>query len=132
MERGLIMKKILSLILVLVMCLSLYGCGGNNVEEQAASAPSLNLQTYRDMREENKATADAEYDGNIYRYTGIITEVNSTYCVAGTYEGSYEIDIYLEQEDLLKLNTGEMYTFAGVFESEALVPNLNDAILIDE
>ena len=126
------MKKILSFTLALVLCLSLSACGGNNVEKQADSAPILNLQTYRDMREENEAKADAEYDGNIYRYTGIITEVNSTYCVAGTYEGSYEIDIYLEQDDLLKLNTGEMYTFAGVFESEALVPNLNDAILLDE
>lgn len=127
------MKKALSLIFALLLCMSLCACSSRNrVKKQVSSAPYISLLSYRIMREENEAKAEAEYNGNIYRYTGIITEINSTYCVAGTYEGSYEIYIYLEQEDLVKLNKGESYTFAGVFESTVLTPNLNDAILIDK
>lgn len=51
------MKKIVSLLLVAVMCLSFASCsafgGRNKIRKQADTAPNLSMSTYANMLEEN-------------------------------------------------------------------------------
>ena len=42
------------------------------------------------------------------------------------------MNVYLEEEDLVKLNKGDIYTFVGVFEHTVLTPNMRNAIVLDK
>ena len=124
------MKKIIALALVIVMCLSFSGCDSRDkIRKQADTAPVLSIQTYADMLEENEARAVAEFDGNVYSYTAEVYEISDVYCYV---KGARYMHVYLAEEDLVKLNKGETYTFVGVFEHEAICPNLKNAIVLDK
>ena len=129
------MKKALPLLLALVLCLSLCACGRSSVKQKASTAPYLDLTTYFLTENENEAKAEAEYDGNIYRYTGIVVEIDSDYCAVGYYNMSgepvYQMYVHLAKEDLVMLSTGETYTFAGEFESNVLLPDLRNAVIVE-
>ena len=61
------MKKIITLLLVVVMCFAFSGCDSRDkIRKQADTAPVLNMSTYANMREENEARAKAEFDGKGY------------------------------------------------------------------
>ena len=124
------MKKFIAIVLVAVMCLSFSGCDSRDkIRKQADTAPVLSIQTYADMLDENEARAKAEFDGKIYSYTGEVYDIGDGYC---NVKGARYIDVYLAEEDLVKLNKGETYTFVGVFEHEVICPNLKDAIVLDK
>ncbi len=127
------MKKTISISLVVVLCLVLTSCSSfvsrNEIREQADEAPILHMSTYADMREENEARAKAEFDGKVFSYTARVYEINDGYCYV---EGAWYMNVYLEEEDLVKLNKGETYTFVGVFEHTVLTPNMRNAIVLDK
>ncbi len=124
------MKKIIAIVLFAVICLSFSGCDSRDkIRKQADTAPELSIQTYADLLSENEARAKAEFDGKVYSYTGEVYDIGNGYC---NVKGACYIDVYLEEEDLVKLNKGEEYTFVGVFEHEAICPNLKDAIVLDK
>ena len=137
------MKKIFAVLMVAILVLALCACGGRDkVREAAATAPELDMTEYLILKTENEAKAEAEYDGNIYRYTGYVVEIKDDYCTVGYYhldedgeiygDGVHQMTVYLEQEDLVKLSTREIYTFAGEFECDVIIPNFRNAILIEE
>lgn len=64
----------------------------------------------------------------MFRYTGAVYEINDGYCIV---EGVRYMQVFLE-EDLVKLNKGEVYTFVGVFKHAALIPDMRNAILLED
>jgi len=135
------MKKTTSISLVVVLCLVLTSCsafgGRNKIREQAETAPKLSLENYYDTLELNEAKAKAEYDGKVFRYTAKVTSIKDNYCYVGKsldFLGEIDADamlIYLDEEDLIKLNVGETHTFVGVFSCKMpRIPCLKDAILL--
>lgn len=137
------MKKIISLILVAVMCLAFASCsafdGRKKVREQAETATVLSLQNYYETLEENGARAEAEYDGKMFKYTAEVSSITDNYCVVGTsldFLGPINADallIYLDEEDLIKLSVGKTYTFVGVFDCKiSRIPCLKKAIVLDD
>ena len=112
------------------MCLSFSGCDSRDkIRKQAYTAAELPIQTYADLLSENEARAKSEFEGNVYSYTGEVADIHNGFC---TVKGACYIDVYLAEEDLVKLSKGEEYTFVGVFEYDAICPNLKDAILFDK
>ncbi|MEE1012083.1 MAG: hypothetical protein U0L11_08655 [Acutalibacteraceae bacterium] len=127
------MKKIISLILVAVMCLAFASCsafdGRKKVREQADTAPVFSMVAYAQMFENNEVRAKEKYEGKVFKFTGEVYEVNERYCFVN---GIKYMQVFLEKEDLLKLNKGQEYTFVGVFEQTPFYPTLKDAILLDD
>ena len=127
------MKKIISLILVAVMCLTFASCsafdGRKKVREQADTAPVFLMVDYAQMFENNEVRAKKEYEGKVFKFTGEVYGVKERYCFIN---GIKYMQVFLEKEDLLKLNKGQEYTFVGVFEQTPFYPTLKDAILLDD
>ena len=110
------MKKTISLILVAVMCLTFASCsalgGRKKVRELADIAPSLTCEEFWNVYKRNGARAKDEFDGKVYRISGEIFEVSEDYC----YINDRRTKVYLEKEELLKLDRGEYHTFVGVLD----------------
>ena len=137
------MKKIISLVLVVGMCLLLFACKkeDTNDEAKAATAPVLDLDAYKAAKKEDPEQAADEYEGQLYRFTGTVIKINDDYCVLGyeqfnpifdMHQTYYEMKIYLNKKALNKLEIGSEYTFAGRLEAGKDYPILQDAILIEE
>ncbi len=134
------MKKIISLILVLVLCLSLCACGGSDTAQTSetpdeTTTPSETTETLLTKDEmlavavelgdyeadfvENKLRAEETYLGNTYVVTGTVTGIESEYIelqsLVGT--GFGKISLELPKEDLMALTTGQRIKVVGKFES---------------
>ena len=73
LERKIKMKRILSLLLVLVTLFSLYACGkSDNKEDMLANAIELNWRNVYDEYHANEARAKNTYDGKIVKWTAKI------------------------------------------------------------
>ena len=137
------MRKTLSIVLVLLVCFLLFACKKETEINKAdmATAPFLDLDTYKAEREEDPEQAAKEYEGQFYRYTGTVIKVNAGYCVIGyeqfnvyldCHETHYVLKIFLDKDELSKLEIGTEYTFAGRLEAGKDYPILQDAFLIEE
>jgi len=103
------MKRALSLILALILCLSLCACGGGvrdiegkmTKEEMLAAAQSFDTNKFNDDCNNNIVQAKEKYIGNIYRRTVLVTEIQEDGCYAGN------MFVPLDKEDIVKLTVGK-------------------------
>lgn len=134
------MKKIISLILVLVLCLSLCACGGSETAQTSETpdetttpsettetlltkdemlADAVEIDDYEAEFADNKLRAEEKYVGNIYLVTGVVTGIESEYieidCLISTGFGT--ISVPLPKEDLMMLTTGQRVKIVGQFDS---------------
>ena len=124
------MKKLLSLLLIVVMALALCACGGPSKEEMLEQATKLDcFQMVRDANE-NVKRAQQEYNGKIVRIENAPANFDSRgktlearYMVPGYT--SMMVKIKLSEEDLLTVNDGDHISVVGVLK----INNKYDATL---
>jgi len=112
------MKKALSLILALVMCLSLCACGSedkkDNVkstptqEELMASIETFNLTKFRKDCTDNLLRAKETYIGKVYKISGFIAEIKEDCCV---FDSS--VVVPLSKDTITRLSVGDCITVVG-------------------
>lgn len=130
------MKKAISLILALVMCLSLCACGGGESntpntpetteaptettvpeetvmtkDEMLASAVHLEMYEINNASVENIAKAKMDYCNKILQVNGQITQITEEYIVISS--GDYAIDVYLPLEELITLTLFQQVIIVG-------------------
>ena len=126
------MKKAISLLLALVLCLSLCACGSGNDTPETTEAPTettspeVTVMTKEEMLEqaleaqlhevenefhENLAKAKQEYCNKVLKLTGRIANIAEDHIELGT--GWYTVDVYLPIEDLITLQTQQQVTIVG-------------------
>ena len=143
------MKKVLSLILALVMCLSLCACGGgsdNNKDNtnNTSKNPETTTMSKDDMLSaatavcsdqidndtfENKAKATQLYCNKVLKVTGFVVSIEEDHIKLGDdfYAGVTVIDVYLPIEDLAMLEKGQLVTIVGQTADKIETRNQNMA-----
>ncbi len=119
------MKKAISLLLALVMCLSLCACGGGNSdapettevpveetamtkEEMLAQASAWDATAFEEAMASNPLNAKEEYVGKIYTHTLSVQTITEEYFSAGSYK------LYAPIDELKKLATDQSITIVGI------------------
>ena len=126
------MKKTISLLLALVMCLSLCACGGGNSDTPDTSntaettAPEVKTMTKEEMLEqavtvdkttiqndtiENIVKAKSMYCNAVLLLEGNVSEIKQDHIVFGNSD--FSIDVYLPEEDLINLRSGQKIVVVG-------------------
>lgn len=139
------MKRAIRLVFVLILSLSLCGCGKITVKLYADKAPVLDLDALTELRESDPAKAKEEYDGNIYRCTGKIEfvkeEGNTVYYYLGYLKHDPVFDMYISTYHILipmnknsqdVFSMGDTVTFAGELQFDETLPELRNAIVIEK
>ena len=124
------MKKALSLLLALVLCLSLCACGGADEKNNTNKNPETTTMSKEDMlaaaevvtpsqitqdTKSNIAKAKQLYCGKILEITGVVAAVKENYVEIGvdTSVAGAVIDVYLPAEELLLLESRQKVTIVG-------------------
>lgn len=139
------MKKILSVILVLVICLSLCSCGGrnddiqddeNSLAESIASAPFLDLDLMFNTIDSNEAQAKLNYNERMFKVKVTVMNIgtDSFEYRYRNYRGETKcFVVYMPTEFLATLSNGShIIVFGKLILSNGSYPVLRDAILVDE
>ena len=155
------MKKALSLLLALVLCLSLCACGGNSnttdiseTTETTApetNAPTENIASLKDAPEadfsniyeecnDNIVSAKNKYVEKEYLFPGIVKDINEDSISVvpikfSTYPyGSwYYVTVSMPQDEIMKVSTQQIVNVAGQFSNlkEKSAEMKNGAVLDD-
>ena len=111
------MKKFLSLLLALVMCISLVACGGGKTKEELLSeAIVLSPKQLIDEKFDNSARAKKEYQDKIVKMTGEIFDIDDNYVAIGfRYNGVKSTSIYvlLDSDSIAELEKNTEITVVG-------------------
>ena len=126
------MKKTISLLLALVMCLSLCACGGGNDTPETTEAPTetttpeVKVMTKEEMLEqavavdqidinndsfENIVKAKSMYCNAILLLEGTIFEIKEDHIEVGTSD--WLVDVYLPVEDMINLRNKQKILVVG-------------------
>lgn len=94
------MKKLLSILLCFVMCLSFVGCG----EERPSQYQNLTLSTLGNDVDSNLARATEKYVGNYYSFSAELSYISKDATSITAYEinPSYELGVCIHGEILDK------------------------------
>ena len=132
------MKKAISLLLALVLCLSLCACGGGNDAPETTEAstetisPEETVMTKEEMLEQaveiniddlvygslsNPVKGQVEYCNKIMLISGYITLIATDHIEIGS---NYRIDIYLPVEEIVNFETGQKITVVGQTTDEVI------------
>lgn len=137
------MKRLICIVFVLAMLLSLCGCDDNSYRIQAANAPFLDLEAYTKLYETDAQQAKKDYEGNLYRYTGVpvfmIYKENALYLgfevydpETDMYKSIYQLKVCMEMEEFINIQPGYTYIFAGKLYQDGTIPELRNAILLEQ
>ncbi len=121
------MKRTLSIILALLMCLSLCACGSDNGKSNTNNNPEMSKEDMLAAAEvvtpsqitqdtkSNIAKAKQLYCGKILEVTGVVAAVKENYVEIGvdTSVAGAVIDVYLPTEELLLLESRQKVTIVG-------------------
>lgn len=123
------MKKLLSLTLALVMCLSLCACGGGNdsqpgtattKDDMVNTAETLDCFAVLSDYEGNPINAKEKYTGKIFSFEGYVEKISSSSVtiipmVTPHKSGLVSVEVYLtlDANDIKKLSTNGVATFVG-------------------
>lgn len=80
---------------------------------------------------ENDAKKD-EYENKYYVYQGKVIKIEEYYCILSDYVTTKTISVYLDKDDLKKLNINDEITVIGKLKDIIDFPNLRPAIILDE
>lgn len=105
------MKKTISLLLALVMCLSLCACGGGNDTPETTEAPTETTVPQLDIANAIAETPMHIYDDVMENQARAMQNTYIMECSVGSITNEYfesgNLRIYLASEELAKLNKGE-------------------------
>ena len=128
------MKKALSLILALVMCLSLCACGeepnngisipkGMTKEEMLNNAKTFDVAEWKSDMGKNQMAAQEKYEGNVYTISAFVEKVENNKCTLAFFidpnvgASKYYVIAPFDKETLLTLNVGERINLVGEIKS---------------
>ena len=116
------MKKAISLLLTLILCLSLCACGDTakmTKEDMLAVAEEVNAKQINDDYD-NQARAKQLYCGKTLKITGKVEEIHEDYILLGGATENYcpAVWVYLSTDDLVLLEQGQQITIVGQTETE--------------
>ena len=142
------MKKhsvLIILAMVAALALTLVGCGGNSSNSVSSSSESkvdVNLATEFDAEDffktqsENEAKAKSEYDGNVYKVSGVITEIHTDYIIIDTVKIANKsggpLEVHMSTDEIAKLSKGDSIVVIGVFKyvDKPWPSRINDAAIV--
>ena len=135
------MKKIILSLIVLLLMVTLSGCGSNKDvksvdetrKELVKETSNLNLEIFWGVLDSNKAQAKQIYEGNMYIVTVRFQNEEENYFeFKEQYNGSLKtLRIYLETKEIAKLENFEEITVLGKLINVTTTPELVDAFIID-
>ena len=128
------MKKALSLILALVLCLSLCACSeesnngisipkGMTKEEMLNNAENFDVAKWKSDMGKNQMAAQEKYEGNVYTISAFVEKVENNKCTLAFFidpnvgASKYYVIAPLDKETLLTLNVGERINLVGEIKS---------------
>lgn len=144
------MRKALSLILVLALCLGMCACGSNNQitaettepaveskDDLLARAEKIDVYTFSKARKENIVNAEAKYEGKTILVTGYIKNIDKEGVVlcCGTW-GDTNFRVNLAPEDIAKVYVNQYIDIVGILtqvDGDIIVENayfVNDTYAI--
>ena len=127
------MKKAFALLLVAVMCFSLVACGKSK-ESMMEEAIVLDWTSVHATMLDNEARAKQDYDKKVVTWTATVFRINEKFAemAVETSNGMplNDIDVYLDSEDLAKLNKGETVTVVGILHLGSFT-SIKDAYLVE-
>lgn len=94
-------------------------------------ATALDWSTVYNTVLENGAKKD-EYENKYYIYQGKVIKIEEYYCILSDYVTTKTISVYLDKDDLKKLNINDEITVIGKLKDIIDFPNLRPAIILDE
>ena len=137
------MKKMVALLLAAVMCLSLAACGSNEhtdvpqenetqaqatKDELLAQAKEVDANDINNACYENLVKAKSDYCNQTLQLTGMIkTFVDNYVELTGVNAAKYLVDVYLPEEELLKLKSGQSIVVVGQTTDEIKKETVNIA-----
>lgn len=151
------MKKLLSLLAVMLMITSLCACGGNNsndtkseanakpeIEEEIKydfkNAPEANFKTIYEDCKNNIVSAKKQYVGKTYKFSGWVYAVNEDFLAVvpmkfpkySSYGSWYLVRITMMEDELMKFSKGEIVNVGGNFsELDDTSSKMSDGVYID-
>ena len=120
------MKKIVSLLLTAIMCLSLVACsGGKEVkmskDEMLAIAEEYTAGDIQGDSIDNIAKAKIKYCNKTIILSGTVRNIHEDYIVlSSSYAANYQIDVYLPLEELVLLKRDQYITVVGTTTDEII------------
>lgn len=128
------MRKIISFILALTMCLSLCACssdGSNDTskEELLQSAAEITRNELYEARIFENVLKGDDYLNNTYTYKNIVRSIDPEYVtMASVTNDNIVFKVYLDREELKTLNVGEQITVVGIIDSIEKQDNLTAVV----
>ena len=131
-------KKILSMLIILVLALSLCACGKSSdefdKEEYIANAKTVDVEELCDAVMENAAKAEMTYGGNQYKMTLTPEDIEENRFRCWYFPsngGSRSLFVYMETEDLAKLEVESEVTIVGTVEITGDFLQINNAFIVE-
>ena len=117
------MKKTLSLLLALVMCLSLCACrGGKDTPETTeatdlpADAIKIDMDTFFKECSSNIVKVSNDYEGKTCIIEGFISEIEKDH-IALYYGPYFHVNVFLPVEQIIELQSNQYVEFVGTLEN---------------
>lgn len=116
------MKKIITLLLTFIVCVSLCACGRKvsmSKEEMLSNAQEIDIVQLLKDYGENSVRAEETHVGNTYIVTGYISSIKDDYVTItdnGYFSSSFgccSIHVYLSNDELILLNEETKITIVG-------------------
>ena len=113
------MKKVFALLLAIVLCFSLCACGGQSEpeltkEELISTDLKTDIMTLQGEVYSNKVKAMQDYGNKPIIISGKVLTVETDHVVL--CESQVCLDAYLSVEDLMKVESGEIISVAGIIK----------------
>ena len=102
------MKRIITLMLTVAMCISLCSCGSMSKEKMLENAQEITTKQLLSDFRDNEAKANQTYVGNTYILSGYVTEITDEYCAFGD-----SIKVYLPHDELVSLEKDKKIRVVG-------------------
>lgn len=116
-------KRILSLLLVVAMCLGLCACGDKTPtkEELLAVAEEFSANDIQNDSIQNIVSAKQKYCNKTLLLSGTVRSIQEDYIeLSASYGSNYMIDVYLSLDELVLLEQGQKITVVGTTTDEII------------
>ncbi len=105
--------------------------------EREKNAPTLDYNEYLKANSENALKAKEEYNGQVFKYTGIVVGIEDSSCKIGSSNSAgtvVEMTVSLSKSELMELSKGDIITFVGTFSTPTMpgFPPSMAAYIIDK
>lgn len=122
-------KTIILLILGITITLSFTGCN-NSKDKIIKKASELETAVFIKKLNENAINTKDTYEGNIYKLTGLVSEINEKYILIDS-----KFKIYLTKNDIKKIQENQQIEVAGKLtniKKENIIGELKNAYLLND